>query len=180
MAGRYQQTSISTKCLLSKISANSTFKCFHSVATLEHRVTNDISFFVGIDVVDIAVPEVVPLRAYSIPKSHTLRIKYDFTRMKWDQNENILSVNFSTEKFDQFPESREGYETVGSEPGSPSDEIERPPLRYIDKYMKPQFFGLSARYTVAIMAMIGFIISFGMKNNVSTAKIAKKSLTGVS
>lgn len=69
---------------------------------------------------------------------------------------------------------------MGSEPGSPSDEIERPPLRHIDKYIKPQFFGLTARYTVSIMAMIGFIISFGMKNNVSTAKIAKKSLTGVS
>lgn len=92
---------------------------------------------------------------------------------------NQSSLNYSTEKFDQFPESREGYETVGSEPGSPSDEIERPPLRHIDKYMKPQFFGLTARYTVSIMAMIGFIISFGMKNNVSTAKIAKKSLTGV-
>lgn len=44
------------------------------------------------------------------------------------------------------------------------DEIERPPLRYIDKY------GMSARYTVAFMAMMGFIISFGMKCNLSAAK----------
>lgn len=31
-------------------------------------------------------------------------------------------------------------------------------------------FGLSARYTVALMAMMGFIISFGMKCNLSAAK----------
>lgn len=86
----------------------------------------------------------------------------------------------SVEKFDQFPEAKDGYETMGSESGSPSEEFERPPLRHVDKYLKPQFFGLTARYTVSIMAMIGFIISFGMKNNVSTAKIAKRSLTGVS
>lgn len=50
------------------------------------------------------------------------------------------------------------------------DEIERPPLRHIDKYLRAELFGLSARYTVALMAMMGFIISFGMKCNLSAAK----------
>lgn len=83
----------------------------------------------------------------------------------------------SIERFDHA--AHEGYENVGSEIGSPTyEEFERPPLRHIDKYMMPRFFGLSARYTVSVMAMVGFIISFGMKNNVSTAKLAR-SLSGV-
>ncbi|XP_055304894.1 vesicular glutamate transporter 3-like isoform X2 [Sitodiplosis mosellana] len=45
-----------------------------------------------------------------------------------------------------------------------------PPLRNIVRYVRPDFCGFSARYTVAFMAMLGFVISFGMKCNLSAAK----------
>lgn len=83
-------------------------------------------------------------------------------------------------KFDQFADARHGYENAGSEFDSPMyEEMERPPLRAIDSYLAPNLCGLSARFTVAVMAMLGFIISFGIKNNVSTAKTVRKALTGV-
>ncbi|KAG4071260.1 hypothetical protein HA402_003964 [Bradysia odoriphaga] len=51
------------------------------------------------------------------------------------------------------------------------DETERPPqLRCIDKYERFALCRMSARYTVAFMAMMGFIISFGMRGNFSLAK----------
>lgn len=79
---------------------------------------------------------------------------------------------FRLEKFDHFSQPKHGYDNVNGEMDSPAsfDEVERPPLRHIDKYMRAELFGLSARYTVAIMAMMGFIISFGMKCNLSAAK----------
>lgn len=64
---------------------------------------------------------------------------------------------------------------------SPSyDEVERPPLRQIDKYVRAELFGLSARYTVSVMAMLGFIISFGMRCNMGMAKLEKERESGVS
>ncbi|KAJ6639784.1 Vesicular glutamate transporter 2 [Pseudolycoriella hygida] len=59
-------------------------------------------------------------------------------------------------------------------------EINRPPLRYVDKYVRPRLFGLSARYTVAFMAMIAFIVKFGMRCNLGAAKLEKScNFTGV-
>lgn len=88
------------------------------------------------------------------------------------------------EKFDHFSQPKHGYDNVGGDIGSPTsfDEIERPPLRHIDKYVRAELFGLSARYTVAFMAMMGFIISFGMKCNLSPAKMERDhaSWNGVS
>lgn len=79
---------------------------------------------------------------------------------------------FRLEKFDHFNQPTHGYDNVNGDIDSPTsfDEIERPPLRHIDKYMRAEIYGLSARYTVAVMAMMGFIISFGMKCNLSAAK----------
>lgn len=59
------------------------------------------------------------------------------------------------------------------EPGSPDsfEEIERPPLRKIDKYTKAECPCLSQRYTIAVMACLGFIISFGMRCNMGMAKL---------
>ncbi|XP_031624157.1 vesicular glutamate transporter 1 [Contarinia nasturtii] len=76
------------------------------------------------------------------------------------------------EKFDQFNQPKHGYDNVNGDMDSPTsfDEIERPPLRHVDKYCRAQCLNLSARYTVAFMAMMGFIISFGMKCNLSAAK----------
>jgi ACS family sodium-dependent inorganic phosphate cotransporter-like MFS transporter 6/7/8 len=58
-------------------------------------------------------------------------------------------------------------------PDSPMsfEEIERPPLRHIDKYIKAEMPCLSQRYTIALMACLGFIISFGMRCNMGMAKL---------
>lgn len=79
---------------------------------------------------------------------------------------------YRLEKFDHFSAPKQGYDNVNGDIDSPTsfDEIERPPLRHIDKYVRAEIYGLSARYTVAFMAMTGFIISFGMKCNLSAAK----------
>ncbi|XP_065355466.1 vesicular glutamate transporter 1 [Calliphora vicina] len=81
-------------------------------------------------------------------------------------------------------EEMEGAEREGDGPGggipydddrpdSPAsfEEIERPPLRKIDKYCKAQCPCMSARYTIATMACIGFMIAFGMRCNMSAAKL---------
>lgn len=82
---------------------------------------------------------------------------------------------YRIEKFDHFSQPKHGYDNVGGDIDSPAsfDEIERPPLRHIDKYVRAELFGLSARFTVAFMAMMGFIISFGMKCNLSPAKMER-------
>lgn len=79
---------------------------------------------------------------------------------------------YRLEKFDHFSAPKHGYDNVNGDIDSPTsfDEIERPPLRHIDKYVRAEIPGMSARYTVAFMAMMGFIISFGMKCNLSAAK----------
>lgn len=77
-----------------------------------------------------------------------------------------------------------GYEQMGGAdsdgrmyddnlPESPMsfEEIERPPLRHIDKYTKAECPCLSQRYTVAVMACLGFVISFGMRCNMGMAKL---------
>ncbi|XP_044732296.1 vesicular glutamate transporter 2.2-like [Chrysoperla carnea] len=42
----------------------------------------------------------------------------------------------------------------------------RPRLRYIDHHIRPNCFNLSKRYTLAILAHIGFLIIFAMRSNV--------------
>ncbi|KAI8125668.1 Vesicular glutamate transporter 1 [Lucilia cuprina] len=81
-------------------------------------------------------------------------------------------------------EEMEGAEREGDGPGggipydddrpdSPAsfEEIERPPLRKVDKYCRAQCPCMSARYTIATMACIGFMIAFGMRCNMSAAKL---------
>lgn len=64
------------------------------------------------------------------------------------------------------------------DPGSPEsiEEIERPPLRHIDKYIRAECPCLSQRYTVAVMTCIGFMISFGIKCNLGMAKLKLEGL----
>ncbi|CAB3380348.1 Hypothetical predicted protein [Cloeon dipterum] len=61
----------------------------------------------------------------------------------------------------------------GELPGTPQSapEIERPPLRHIDKYIRPECPCLSKRYTVAVLTCVGFVISFGMRCNMGMAKL---------
>lgn len=90
----------------------------------------------------------------------------------------LCLLYFRLEKFDNFSQPKHGYDNVNGDMDSPAsfDEIERPPLRHIDKYLRAEMCGLSARYTVALMAMMGFIISFGMKCNLSAAKSEREKL----
>jgi hypothetical protein len=100
------------------------------------------------------------------------------------------SHRFKREQF-SIPKHGGGYDQVGgfdadyadgggggngydaNVPGSPDsfEEIERPPLRRIDKYTRAECPCLSQRYTIAMMACLGFIISFGMRCNMGMAKL---------
>jgi MFS transporter, ACS family, solute carrier family 17 (sodium-dependent inorganic phosphate cotransporter), member 6/7/8 len=66
--------------------------------------------------------------------------------------------------------AKTGYANDDDSPCS-FEEIERPPLRHIDKYLKPECPCLSTRYTIALMTCLGFIISFGMRCNMGMAKL---------
>lgn len=85
------------------------------------------------------------------------------------------------QRFDHLESRKQGYGQMdgGNEydvddRDSPAsfDEIERPPLRHIDKYVRAEVPCLSARYTVAMMTSLGFIISFGIRCNLSMAKLS--------
>lgn len=92
------------------------------------------------------------------------------------------------QRFDHFEVRKQGYGQMGDDggggkygddaPESPAsfDEIERPPLRHIDKYVRAECPCLTARYTVAMMTCIGFIISFGIRCNLSMAKLTLAEL----
>ncbi|XP_063983162.1 vesicular glutamate transporter 1 [Diachasmimorpha longicaudata] len=67
-------------------------------------------------------------------------------------------------------EDEKGYDGRASFDSLP--EPERPPLRHIDMYIKPECPCLSTRFTVAVLACVGFIISFGMRANMGMAKLA--------
>jgi len=56
-------------------------------------------------------------------------------------------------------------------------ELERPPLRKIDKYCQPECpcCNISKRYTQALLVMVGFIISFGIRCNVGVATVSMMS-----
>uniref|UniRef100_A0A8D8VEL3 Vesicular glutamate transporter 2.1 n=2 Tax=Cacopsylla melanoneura TaxID=428564 RepID=A0A8D8VEL3_9HEMI len=89
----------------------------------------------------------------------------------------LFTRNTEYEEF-QIPnppdESNIPYASTGGLPGGPSIDIpspERPPLRHIDKYVRPELPCLSKRYTMATLTCVGFIISFGMKCNMGFAKL---------
>ncbi|XP_071454829.1 vesicular glutamate transporter 1 [Hetaerina americana] len=70
-------------------------------------------------------------------------------------------------------ESKDGMGYPGEGAGTPDSlpEPERPPLRHIDKYIRPECPCLTKRYTIAVLTCIGFIISFGMRCNMGMAKL---------
>lgn len=94
----------------------------------------------------------------------------------------FISIYLSRmQRFDHMDQRKQGYGQMDGgheygihEPESPAsfDEIERPPLRHIDKYVRAELPCLSARYTVAMMTSLGFIISFGIRCNLSMAKLS--------
>ncbi|KAK2581885.1 hypothetical protein KPH14_002346 [Odynerus spinipes] len=103
----------------------------------------------------------------------------------------------ASEKLSGFRRSNAGYEEFEMPPEASKDnrgfedergysrqasfdslpEPERPPLRHIDTYCKPECPCLSKRYTIALLACVGFIISFGMRCNMGMAKLVMKNTT---
>lgn len=86
-------------------------------------------------------------------------------------------------RYENFEMPKHGYETMdckeksayaddgGDDSPASFEEIERPPLRHIDKYVRAECPCFSARFTVALMTCLGFIISFGMRCNMGMAKL---------
>lgn len=100
---------------------------------------------------------------------------------------------FRAAKYENFEITKHGYDQMGDKGGGGGgggigddmyaddgggdtpmsfEEIERPPLRHIDKYIRAECPCLSTtRYTIAMMTCLGFIISFGMRCNMGMAKL---------
>ncbi|KAL7014140.1 hypothetical protein ACKWTF_015764 [Chironomus riparius] len=53
----------------------------------------------------------------------------------------------------------------------PFEAFIRPPLRAIDKYAEPKISWLSHRYTVAVMAFLGFAVIYGTRFNLMMARM---------
>jgi len=70
-------------------------------------------------------------------------------------------------------------EDLGMDLTNPEEfpDLERPPLRKIDKYCQPECpcCNISKRYTQAVLVMFGFIISFGIRCNVGVATVSMMS-----
>lgn len=74
-------------------------------------------------------------------------------------------------RYEEFGLSQDGGAADdASTPGS-NEEPERPPLRHIDKYIRPELPCLSKRVTVALLSCLGFIVMFGMRCNMGMAKL---------
>lgn len=65
-----------------------------------------------------------------------------------------------------------GADDGGADSPMSFEEIERPPLRHIDKYVRAECPCIkTTRFTIALMTCLGFIISFGMRCNMGMAKL---------
>uniref|UniRef100_A0A182RFJ1 Uncharacterized protein n=1 Tax=Anopheles funestus TaxID=62324 RepID=A0A182RFJ1_ANOFN len=88
--------------------------------------------------------------------------------------------------FEKFEMPKQGYDqmdgaavggayqtdTGGNDSPMSFEEIERPPLRHVDKYVRAECPCIkTTRYTISLMTCLGFIISFGMRCNMGMAKL---------
>nr|CAD7569121.1 unnamed protein product [Timema californicum] len=97
----------------------------------------------------------------------------------YDDVKNIRYEEFEMPSKFGYQKSEDEKGFVGGvegELGTPESlpEPERPPLRHIDKYVRPECPCLTKRYTVAVLTCIGFVISFGMRCNMGMAKLQKE------
>ncbi|XP_039284455.1 vesicular glutamate transporter 1-like [Nilaparvata lugens] len=103
-----------------------------------------------------------------------------------DKAQSLFGRNIEYEEFELPNKDLQHQESVGKGYYGGADEMgggrgagtpdslpepERPPLRHIDKYIKPELPCLTKRYTVALLTCVGFIISFGMRCNMGMAKL---------
>ncbi|XP_046388397.1 vesicular glutamate transporter 1 isoform X2 [Ischnura elegans] len=92
-------------------------------------------------------------------------VRYEEFEMPTKQRPSLGGLGESKDGMGGYP-AGDGAGTPDSLP-----EPERPPLRHIDKYIRPECPCLSKRYTIAVLTCIGFIISFGMRCNMGMAKL---------
>nr|CAG4650107.1 EOG090X04X8 [Sida crystallina] len=82
------------------------------------------------------------------------------------------SFLYPAPSLEPLQEDDKGFVTTG-DLGSPESlpELERPPLRKIDKYIQPECpcCNITKRYTIALLASVGFVISFGIRCNLGVA-----------
>ncbi|XP_045031560.1 vesicular glutamate transporter 1 isoform X1 [Daphnia magna] len=110
----------------------------------------------------------------------------EFEMPKMRNLKNIKPNPFSKQEDEKGFITTDGGGTAMGELGSPESlpEMERPPLRKIDMYIRPDCpcCSMSKRYTVAFLASIGFLISFGIRCNLGVAIVqmtANNTETGV-
>ncbi|XP_046962471.1 vesicular glutamate transporter 1 [Vanessa cardui] len=79
---------------------------------------------------------------------------------------------FKNAQYENFHVEQKGYDQMydGEDLETPPSP-DRPPPRHIDKYVRAECPCLSTRYTVALLACFGFSIMFGMRCNMSMAKL---------
>ncbi|XP_026814903.1 vesicular glutamate transporter 1-like [Rhopalosiphum maidis] len=107
----------------------------------------------------------------SIVKNKVLRIFQDSNQQQYDEFEFANKSHLEKSSI-PYTEDYSGSGEFGLQ--SPTESLSspvRPPLRHIDKYIKPEIPNLSKRYTIAILTCVGFMISFGMRCNMSMAKL---------
>ncbi|XP_029177031.1 vesicular glutamate transporter 1 [Nylanderia fulva] len=102
-------------------------------------------------------------------------LKLSELRRKKDQGYEEFAGSREGSKDNRGFEDERGYSRHASFESLP--EPERPPLRHIDTYCMPECPCLSKRYTIASLACVGFIISFGMRCNMGMAKLVMKNST---
>ncbi|KAL0831303.1 hypothetical protein ABMA28_002141 [Loxostege sticticalis] len=78
---------------------------------------------------------------------------------------------FKNSQYETFHVDQKGYQMYDGEDLETPPSPDRPPPRHIDKYIRAECPCLSARYTVALLACFGFSIMFGMRCNMSMAKL---------
>ncbi|XP_063822542.1 vesicular glutamate transporter 1 [Ostrinia nubilalis] len=78
---------------------------------------------------------------------------------------------FKNSQYETFHVGQKGYQMYDGEDLETPPSPDRPPPRPIDKYIRAECPCLSARYTVALLACFGFSIMFGMRCNMSMAKL---------
>ncbi|XP_022913322.1 vesicular glutamate transporter 1 [Onthophagus taurus] len=87
------------------------------------------------------------------------------------------AYSWTTGRYEEFDvKSKDANEPADDRSPSSISEVERPPLRHIDKYIAPECPCLSKRFTVALLACMGFIVMFGMRCNMGLAKLELKKI----
>ncbi|CAH0559924.1 unnamed protein product [Brassicogethes aeneus] len=84
-----------------------------------------------------------------------------------------LNMGWKANQYEEFDGKKKKDSIPADDLSSPESipEIERPPLRHIDKYIRPEIPCLTKRATVALLCCVGFIIMFGMRTSMGVVKL---------